>query len=104
MEENYHRNKIRAQWLLEFNETRQAFGICHPIDTTKEASLTVNHDIERENPVDGVRIGGHFPLEELRQMAIECAIRATEKSVSQFEIGDEDPCVQWNHPLSIKQK
>lgn len=51
------------------------------INTVEEAGGCVDV-IKRENPINRSYVGGDFPFEELRQLAVECSVSAAEEVVS----------------------
>jgi hypothetical protein len=57
--------------------------------------------VEGENAVEGERVGGNFTVKELGEVAVERTVRATEDFVSKLEIGNEDPCVEWDNSLAF---
>lgn len=55
--------------------------------------------IKGEDAVDGERVGGNFTVKKLGEVAVEGTIGTTEDFVSKLEIGNEDPCVEWDNSL-----
>jgi len=60
--------------------------------------------VEGENAVEGERVGGNFTVKELGEVAVERTVRATEDFVSKLEIGNEDPCVEWDNSLQRERE
>ena len=89
VEEDYDRDDLGgAQGLLKIHDTplRLVLG-GKLVNTVEEAGGSVDV-IKRENPVNRNCVGGDFPVEELRQLAVECSVGTAEEVVSQLEIGD----------------
>lgn len=55
--------------------------------------------VEGDDAVDGESVGGNFPVKKLGEVTVEGAVGATENIVSELEIGNEDPCVEWDNSL-----
>lgn len=55
--------------------------------------------IEGEDAVDGESVCGNFTVKKLGEVTVEGAVGATEDFVSKLEIGNEDPCVEWDNSL-----
>lgn len=70
------------------------------VDTGEEAGGGVDV-VEGEDAVDGERVGGDFAVEKLGEVAVEGAVGAAEEGVGELEVGDEDPCVEWDYSLAF---
>ena len=73
------------------------------VDTGEEAGGGVDV-VEGEDAVDGERVGGDFAVEKLGEVAVEGAVGAAEEGVGELEVGDEDPCVEWDYSLQFTNK
>lgn len=71
------------------------------VDTGEEVGGGGVDVVEGEDAVDGERVGGDFAVEELGEVAVEGAVGTAEESVGELEVGDEDPCVEWDYSLAF---
>ena len=60
--------------------------------------------VEGEDAVEGERVGGDFAVEKLGEVTVEGAVGTAEEGVSELEVGNEDPCVEWDYSLQNKEK
>ena len=60
--------------------------------------------VEGEDAVEGERVGGNFAVEKLGEVTVEGAVGTAEEGVSELEVGNEDPCVEWDYSLQNKKK
>lgn len=106
MEENENRDDLCSAerfGKLEGSVTGQVKERRRLVDSGEKVSGRVDV-VEGENAVDRESVSGNFTVKKLGEVAVEGTVRTTEDFVSKLEIGNEDPCVEWDNSLQRAKK